>query len=95
MRRAQCVFGGVSHWCLIQAYRQATATSLAPYPYLQMVWMIAFGWFIFDQFPDNWTLVGAGIIVASGLYIIHREHRLRVRNQAAPGAETEAVAKKL
>lgn len=89
------VFGGVSHWCLIQAYRQATATALAPYPYLQMVWMIAFGWFIFDQFPDNWTLAGAGIIVASGLYIVHREHRLRVRNRAATGAETEVVAKKL
>ncbi|KQZ93931.1 multidrug transporter [Mesorhizobium sp. Root157] len=89
------VFGGLSHWCLIQAYRQATATALAPYPYLQMVWMIAFGWFIFDQFPDNWTLAGAAIIVASGLYIVHREHRLRVRNRAAPGSETEAVAKKL
>ena len=88
-------FGGLSHWCLIQAYRQATATSLAPYPYLQMIWMIAFGWVIFDQFPDNWTLAGAGIIVASGLYIVHREHRLRVRNQAGPCADTEVVAKKL
>ena len=89
------LFGGLGHWCLIQAYRQATATALAPYPYLQMVWMIAFGWFIFGQFPDHWTLAGAGIIVASGLYIVHREHRLRVRNRAATGTETEAVAKKL
>lgn len=88
-------FGGLGHWCLIQAYRQATATALAPYPYLQMVWMIAFGWFVFDQFPDGWTLAGAGIIVASGLYIVHREHRLRVRNRAAPDAETEVVAKRL
>ncbi|MET3794421.1 drug/metabolite transporter (DMT)-like permease [Aquamicrobium terrae] len=89
------LFGGLGHWCLIQAYRQATATALAPYPYMQMVWMIAFGWLVFDQFPDNWTLAGAGIIVASGLYILHREHRLRVKNRAAPDAETEAVAKKL
>jgi drug/metabolite transporter (DMT)-like permease len=89
------VFGGVSHWCLVQAYRRATATALAPYPYLQMVWMIAFGWFIFDQFPDGWTLAGAAIIVASGLYIVHREHRLRVLNRAAPDAETEMVAKRL
>ena len=89
------LFGGLGHWCLIQAYRQATATALAPYPYLQMVWMIAAGWLLFSQFPDGWTLAGAGIIVASGLYILHREHRLRVKNRAAPGAETEAEAKKL
>ncbi|MFC3751303.1 DMT family transporter [Aquamicrobium ahrensii] len=89
------VFGGLGHWCLIQAYRQATTTALAPYPYTQMVWMILAGWLIFDQFPDDWTLVGAAIIVASGLYIVHREHRLRVRNRAIVDAEAEVVAKKL
>ncbi len=89
------VFGGIGHWLLIQAYRRATTTALAPYPYLQMVWMIGAGWLVFHQFPDRWTLVGAAIIVASGLYIIHREHRLRVRNRAALAAETDALAKKL
>ncbi len=89
------LFGGLGHWCLIQAYRQATTTALAPYPYMQMVWMILAGWLIFGQLPDGWTLVGAAIIVASGLYIVHREHRLRVRNRAIPAAEAEAVAKKL
>ena len=58
--------------------RLATTSALAPYPYLQMVWMIFFGYVVFDQFPDRWTLAGAAIIVASGLYIVHREHRLRV-----------------
>jgi drug/metabolite transporter (DMT)-like permease len=89
------VFGGVSHWFLVRAYNLATATALASYPYSQMIWMIAFGWLIFHQFPDNWTLAGTAIIVASGLYIVHREHRLRVRNRAAPGAETEVLAKTL
>ena len=37
------VFGAVGHWLLVHAYRLATATALAPYPYLQMVWMIVFG----------------------------------------------------
>ena len=36
-------YGGVGHWLLIRAYRLATTTALAPYPYLQMVWMILFG----------------------------------------------------
>jgi drug/metabolite transporter (DMT)-like permease len=89
------VFGAGGHWMLVQAYRLATTTALAPYPYSQMVWMILSGWIIFHQFPDRWTLVGAAIIVASGLYIVHREHTLRVRNRAAPGAETEVLAKML
>ncbi|WP_410000492.1 DMT family transporter [Mesorhizobium sp. SP-1A] len=89
------VLGGVGHWVLIQAYRLATTTALAPYPYLQMLWMILSGWLVFHQFPDRWTLVGAAIIVCSGLYIVHREHRLRVRNRAALDAETGSLAKKL
>lgn len=89
------VFGGFGHWLLIRAYQRATATALAPYPYLQMVWMIILGWLVFDQLPDRWTLAGAAIIVASGLYIIHREHTLRVRNRAALDAEAEELAKKL
>jgi drug/metabolite transporter (DMT)-like permease len=35
------VFGAVGHWFLIKAYRLASTTALAPYPYLQMVWMTA------------------------------------------------------
>ena len=89
------VFGAGGHWLLVQAYRLATTTALAPYPYSQMVWMILSGWIIFHQFPDRWTLVGAAIIVASGLYIIHREHRLRLRNRATVDVEAEALAKKL
>ncbi len=88
-------YGGFGHWLLIRAFRQATASALAPYPYLQMVWMIGFGYQVFDQFPDGWTLAGASIIVASGLYIIYREHVLRLRNSAAPSAEAEQMAKKL
>ena len=88
-------FGGFGHWLLIKAYRLATATALAPYPYLQMVWMIGFGWAIFDQLPDSWTIAGASVIVASGLYIVHREHRLRLKNRTAPHTEDDELAKKL
>jgi len=88
-------FGGFGHWLLIKAYRQATTTALAPYPYLQMVWMIGFGYIIFSQLPDGWTLAGAGIIVASGLYIVHREHRLRLKSRTLPMAEDEELAKRL
>ena len=88
------IYGGIGHWLLIRAYKIATTTALAPYPYLQMVWMIALGWLVFDQLPDGWTLVGAAIIVASGLYIVHREHRLRLASVTAPNAEDGDVAKR-
>ncbi len=88
-------FGGVGHWLLIKAYKQATTTALAPYPYMQMVWAIGFGFVIFDQFPDLWTIAGAAIIVASGLYIVHREHRLRLQSRTVPNAEDSDLAKKL
>ncbi len=87
--------GGFGHLLLIKAYQQATATALAPYPYVQIVWMTALGYLIFDQLPDAWTLVGAGIIVSSGLYILHREHRLRLRDRSLPNAEDETIAKGL
>ena len=75
--------GGIGHWFLIKAYGMASTISLAPYPYLQIVWMIAAGYLVFGQLPDGWTLAGAAIIVASGLYIVHREHRLRGKARSA------------
>ncbi|HTV68402.1 MAG TPA: DMT family transporter [Rhizobiaceae bacterium] len=88
-------FGGFGHWLIIRAYKLATTSALAPYPYLQMVWMIVSGYVIFDQFPDNWTLAGAAIIVASGLYIVRREHLLRLKSRSAPNTEDQELAKKL
>ena len=71
------VFGGLGHWFVIKAYKLATTAALAPFPYSQMVWMVLFGWLFFGQLPDHWTVVGAFIIIGSGLYIALREHRLR------------------
>ena len=89
------VFGGLGHWLLIKAYKQATASALAPYPYSQIVWMVGLGWLVFGDLPDFWTVVGSGVIIASGLYITHREHRLRLASRAAPGAGESELAKKL
>ena len=87
--------GAFGHYLLILAYKQATTSALAPYPYSQMIWMIALGWLVFSDLPDPWTLAGASVIVASGLYIVHREHRLRLKNRTAPNSEAEELAKKL
>lgn len=74
--------GAVGHWLLIQAQRRAEAPVLAPFLYTQIVWMTLSGYLIFDDVPDRWTILGGAIVIASGLYLLHRE-RVRARERAA------------
>lgn len=67
------VAGAVGHWFIIHANRLAPASVLAPFNYTQLVWMVAAGYFLFGDLPGTNTLIGAAIIVASGLYILYRE----------------------
>ncbi|SEL38251.1 DMT family transporter [Pacificibacter marinus] len=53
---------------------------VAPYRYTALVWAILIGFFVFGEWPDLWTFVGAGIIVATGIYTLVRESRLRRRS---------------
>jgi drug/metabolite transporter (DMT)-like permease len=69
--------GGVGHLCLIQAFRRAPASVVAPFSYSALVWAAFYGWLIFSEWPDLWTWAGAALIIASGLYIFHREGRRR------------------
>jgi drug/metabolite transporter (DMT)-like permease len=66
-------FGAVGHWLLILAYKRAPAPVLSPFIYSQLVWMMLLGYVIFGDIPDRWTLVGAAVVIASGLYLLHRE----------------------
>jgi len=69
--------GSVGHYLLIAAHRLASATVLAPFIYSQLIWAIAAGYLVFGQLPSEWTLIGAAIVIASGLYILYREHKLK------------------
>jgi drug/metabolite transporter (DMT)-like permease len=64
---------GAGEVFVIRALELAQAVTLAPLQYSMIVWSTCFGWLIFAQMPDSWTLAGAGVIVASGLYTLHRE----------------------
>lgn len=61
---------------LIAAYRHGHAAIVAPMQYSQIIWAVGFGYFLFDESPDQTTLIGAAIIIASGLYIVARESKL-------------------
>lgn len=69
------VFGGLGHYLLAKAHRYASAAVLAPYLYLQMVYMAIWGWVLFDQLPDLAVVVGAITVVGSGLFMLYREVR--------------------
>ena len=69
--------GGVGHYALASAYNQAPASTLAPFTYLQLVWITIAGLVVFGDFPDGWTILGAAIVVASGIYVFYREARRR------------------
>lgn len=70
-------FGGAGHYLFIHAYRLAPASSVAPFLYVQILTMVAFGFAVFGDVPDIYTLIGSGVIIASGIYLLHRETRLR------------------
>ncbi|MFN3825295.1 MAG: DMT family transporter [Pseudorhodobacter sp.] len=72
------LFGFVAMLFVIAAYRSAEAVIVAPMQYSQMIWAAIFGYLIFNETPDAMTLVGAGVIIASGLYIVMREGRANV-----------------
>jgi drug/metabolite transporter (DMT)-like permease len=63
----------IGHYLLIMAHRLAPAAVLSPFIYSQLAWTIALGYLVFADVPNRWTLAGAGIVVASGLYLLHRE----------------------
>jgi drug/metabolite transporter (DMT)-like permease len=63
------VLGALGHYLVAQALTNAPANIIAPFQYMQLIGSVAVGYFFFGDFPDVLTWVGAGIIVASGLYI--------------------------
>jgi drug/metabolite transporter (DMT)-like permease len=71
------LFGGVGHYLIIRAFQLGPAAVIAPLGYVELIGTSTLGYLIFDNFPDLWTWVGAGVIIASGIYVAFRERRRR------------------
>ena len=71
--------GWAGHQCWVLAYRFAEASALAPYSYVQIVYMAAAGWLVFGQQIDAATMAGALILILSGLYVWARERAVAGR----------------
>jgi drug/metabolite transporter (DMT)-like permease len=79
------IAASAGQYLLILAYRRAAASLLAPFSYVQLLFSAALGYAVFGSVPDALAFLGAGVIMASGLYIVHRE-RVRAREAlSAPG----------
>jgi len=67
------LLGGLRHLFVIKAYEYAPASVISPFFYSELVGVTILGFLVFADIPDRWTVIGAVIIVGSGLYIAHRE----------------------
>jgi drug/metabolite transporter (DMT)-like permease len=80
--------GGVAQWTLTEAWASAQVSAVAPYSYSALVWSIAIGWVVWGDVPGLAMLAGSALIVAAGLYILHRE---LVRRRGAPPPKEETT----
>lgn len=70
-------FGWLGHQMLTVAHRYAPASLLAPFVYVQLLYMTASSWIVFSQPPTVWILAGAPVVMAAGFYIWWRERQIR------------------
>jgi len=84
------VFATTGHYAITRAIAAAPLTVTQPLSFLQLVWAIAVGYWLFDEVPDSWVIVGALIIVGAVSYLTHREaqaaRRRRLQAATAPAS---------
>ena len=77
------VCAALGEFLVIKALEIAHASVIAPIHYTLIIWATMYGWLVFGQLPDQWTWLGAAIIVATGLYIMNRERQLARARKAS------------
>ena len=70
---------GIAYYLWIQAFRFSEVTVVMPFKYTMVIWAAALGYLVWGDLPDRFVVAGAALIVASGLYILHRETSRRLR----------------
>ena len=85
------LFGLTAAFLQILAYRAGEAVIVAPMQYSQIIWAVFFGWFFFQEGVDGPTMLGAGVVICSGIYIVWRESTANV-SQNRPVLQTRGRA---
>ena len=77
---------GFGHYMLIKALELENASFLSPLGYVQLLWVILFGFLVFGDLPDAYSLIGMAIVVGSGLYVA-LGHRFKPREEPETAIE--------
>ncbi|MCI0434291.1 MAG: DMT family transporter [Gemmatimonadetes bacterium] len=79
------VLGALGQHFVTEAFRHAPASVVAPFEYTALLWAVALDWIFWDHAPNTRMFIGGAVIIASGLYLIHRE---RARLQPVPPVQS-------
>jgi len=90
MAGAMGVLSTVGQYLLVLGYQRGPASLLAPFSYSQIIWSTIWGAFIFHNMPGTFTWAGAAVVIASGLYVFHRERVVVGARTASGAAASEA-----
>jgi drug/metabolite transporter (DMT)-like permease len=82
------IFGGLGQVFLTQSYRFGDASLIAPFDYTSMLWSLVVSVLVFATWPSPVVLIGAGIVIAAGLFVIWRERRLGIERARSKRAQT-------
>jgi drug/metabolite transporter (DMT)-like permease len=80
------LLGGIAQFTMTAAFRRTAVAIIAPFDYLGLVFAMIYGFLVWGDLPDLWLVTGAAIVVASGIYIVHRETVLGRQRRAALAA---------
>jgi drug/metabolite transporter (DMT)-like permease len=70
---AMALTGFFGQLAITRAFSSGKASVVAPFEYSALAWGVAIDWLLWQALPDGYTLLGAGIIIASGIYLVRRE----------------------
>ena len=82
--------GALGQHFITEAFRNAPASVIAPFEYTAMLWAVTIDWVFWDTWPSQHLWVGAGLIIACGLYLLWREHAVGRDEAATAATETPA-----
>lgn len=69
------VTAGLAEFLMMKALEIGASVAVAPVQYSHILWTTFYGWLLFAQLPDRWTVLGSALIVATGIYAIHLERK--------------------
>lgn len=81
------VIGFVAYWAIIEATRAGDVSVITPFRYTRLIFALGLGFMMFAERPDGITLIGATLVIGSGLYTLYRERRRKVEGLKTATAE--------